>query len=142
MPTFAKTESGWLTPTAGLKALSRCRLVWVAVCVLAKISFRRPTTTFARLTQSQAISQSMAFSSRSDPRDLRTSFTLFFFISFQNSFYHFLYHGDQMISWWRICRWLAVNFEIPLCSSGVHSDLKGCFSVYGPCKPVIASTDL
>ena len=34
--------------------------LWVAVCFLAKISFHRPTckTTFARLTQSQAISQS------------------------------------------------------------------------------------
>ena len=34
--------------------------LWVAVCFLAKISLHRPTckTTFARLTQSQAISQS------------------------------------------------------------------------------------
>ena len=36
--------------------------LWVAVCVLAKISFRRPTTTFARLAPSQAISQSIVFS--------------------------------------------------------------------------------
>ena len=46
----------------------------------------------------------------------------FTFFIFRNSFiqnYRFLYHGDQKISWWRICRWRAVNFEIHLCSSGV-----------------------
>ena len=46
-----------------------------------------------------------------------------------------------MISWWRICRWLAVNFKIHVCSSGVNSDLGECF-FWGPCKPVIASSDL
>ena len=39
--------------------------LWVSVCVLAKISFRRPSTLFARLTQSQAISLTKAFSSLS-----------------------------------------------------------------------------
>ena len=74
--------------------------LWVAVCFLAKISSHRPTckTTFARLTQSQAISQSfrvfISFTSRRD--------TTFFYFSklffIQN--YRFLYHGDQKISWW------------------------------------------
>ena len=61
-----------------------------------------------------------AFSSLSDQWEKR-----FFFI-FRNSFfvqnYRFLYHGDQKISWWRICRWRAVNFEIHLCSSDMKSD--------------------
>ena len=45
------------------------------------------------------------------------------FFIFRNTFflqnYRFLYHGDQKISWWRICRWRAVNLEIHLWSSGV-----------------------
>ena len=47
--------------------------LWVAVCFLAKISLHRPTckTTFARLTQSQAISQSFrAFISFRSRRDM------------------------------------------------------------------------
>ena len=96
--------------------------LWVAVCFLAKISLHRPTckTTFARLTQSQAISQS--FRVFITFRSMRVTtffhFSKLFFI--QN--YRFLYHGDQKISWWRICRWRAVNFEIHLCSSGMNSD--------------------
>ena len=96
--------------------------LWVAVCFLAKISLHRPTckTTFARLTQSQAISQPFrVFITFRSMRD-RT-----FFI-FRNSFfvqnYRFFYHGDEKISWWRICRWRAVNFEIYLCSSDMKSD--------------------
>ena len=57
------------------KGLSRCRL-WVAVCFLAKISLHRATckTTFARLTQSQAVSQSFGvFRSMRD----RTFFSFF-----------------------------------------------------------------
>ena len=78
----------------------RCRLVG---SFLAKKFF---TTTFARLTKSQAISQSVAFSSLSDQWEKRTSFTFLhiskhFFL--QN--YRVIYHGDQKISWWRICRW-------------------------------------
>ena len=50
------------------------------------------------------------------------------FFHFRNTFfiqnYRFLYHGDQKISWWRICRWRAFNFEIHLCSSGMNCD---CF---------------
>ena len=61
-----------------------------------------------------------AFSSLSDHVEMRL-----FFIS-RNSFfgqnYRFLYHGDQKISWWRIGRWRAVNFEIHLCSSDMKSD--------------------
>ena len=108
--------------------------LWVAVCFLAKISFHRPTckTTFARLTQSQAISQSFrVFITFRSMRD-----TTFFHLS--KHFFctklglrgskrpailldvtRFLYHGDQKISWWRICRWRAVNLEIHLWSSGV-----------------------
>ena len=42
-----------------------------------------------------------------------------------------------MISWWLgICRWLVVNFNIHLCSSGVDSDLGECF-FRGLCKLVI-----
>ena len=74
--------------------------LWVAVCFLAKISSYWPTckTTFARLTQSQAISQSFrAFISfRSRRETTFFHFSKLFFI--QN--YRFLYHGDQKISWW------------------------------------------
>ena len=118
VPTFV---TGDLLGSTATSALVRCPSVtmitlrrwadvglWVAVCALAKISLRRPRTTFAYLTQSQAISQSIAFSSLSDQREIRTSFTsLIFSILF---FYRFLYNGDQMISWWRICRWLAVKW--------------------------------
>ena len=96
--------------------------LWLAVCFLAKISLHRPTckTTFARLTQSQAISQSfrvfITFRSMKDTTFF--SFSKLFFV--QN--YRFLFHGDEKISWWRICRWRAVNFEIHLCSSDMKSD--------------------
>ena len=91
----------------------------VAVYFLAKISLHRPTrkTTFARLTQSQAFSQSFRVFQIHE----RYDFFLFFETLFiQND--RFLYHGDQKISWWGICRWRAVNFEIHLCSSGMNSD--------------------
>ena len=65
-----------------------------------------------------------------------------FFCIFSKLFYYcFLYHGDQKIAWWRICRWQAVNFDIHLCSSGVNSDLGECL-FWGLCKSVVASTDL
>ena len=77
--------------------------LWVAVCFLAKISLHRPTckTTFARLTQSQAISQSFrVFISFRSMRDTTFfHFSKLFFI--QN--YHFVYHVDQKISWWTSC---------------------------------------
>ena len=76
--------------------------LWVAVCFLAKISLQRPTckTTRARLTQSQAISQSFrVFISFRSMRDTTFfHFSKLFFI--QN--YRFLYHGDQKISWWTL----------------------------------------
>ena len=85
----------------GCPGLSRCRLV-VPVCFLVKISLHRPTckTKFARLTQSQAISQSFrVFISFRSIRDTTFfHFSKLFFI--QN--YRFLYHGDQKrqkISW-------------------------------------------
>ena len=110
--------------------------LWVAVCVLAKNSFRRPTTTFARLIQSQEILQSNAFSSVSDQSEIRTSCTFFHF-SKPLFLYCILYHGDQKVSWWRTCRWRAVNFEIRLCSSGMNSDLGECFFCnWGLCKPL------
>ena len=76
--------------------------LWVAVCFLAKISLHRSTckTTFARLTQSQAISQSFrVFISFRSMRD-----TTFFHFSklFLIQNYRFLYHGDQKISWWTL----------------------------------------
>ena len=80
--------------------------LWVAVYFLAKISLHRPTckTTFARLTQSQAISQSFhVFITFRSMRD-----TTFFHFSklFFCTKYRFFYHGDQKMSWW--CRWLAL----------------------------------
>ena len=90
------------------------------MCFLEKISLHRPTTTFARLTQSQAILQSfhvfITFRSMRDTTFFH--FSKLFFI--QN--YRFLYHGDQKISWWTSWRWRAVNFKIHLCSSGVNCD--------------------
>ena len=68
--------------------------LWVAVCFLAKISSHRPTckTTFARLTQSQAISQSfgvfISFRSRRDTT---------FFSFFENLFYTKL---PFPLPWW------------------------------------------
>ena len=109
------------------KALSRCRLV--GNCVLAKFTFRRPTTTLARLTQSHAISQSIAFSSPSDQCKVRTSFTFFVFLnSFFTYNYCFLYHGDQKISWWRSCRWWGGQLRNPPAKFRcVNSDLGECF---------------
>ena len=66
-------------------------------------------------------------SSLSDQWEIRTSFTFFSFFETLLYNYCFLYHGDQNISWWRICKWQAVNFEIYLCSSAVNSDLGECF---------------
>ena len=94
--------------------------LWVALCFLAKISFHRPTckTTFARLTQSQAISQSFrVFITFRSMRD--TTFFHFSKLNFCTK-YRFFYHGDQKMSWW--CRWRAVNFEIHLWSSGMNAD--------------------
>ena len=117
--------------------------LWVAVCFLAKISSHRPTckTTFARLTQSQAISQSfrvfISFTSRRDTSFFH--FSKLFFI--QN--YRFLYHGDQKISWWtsmqvagsqlrnppvkfRQERWLhiwrSISIQHVLMEAGLNSD--------------------
>ena len=94
-----------------------CRLV--GSCVLPGENFCTYITSFARLTPSRAILQSIAFSSLSDQWELH-----FFHISkpFFIQSYRFLYHGDQKISWWSICRWRAVNFEIHPCRSGVISD--------------------
>ena len=79
------------------EGLSRCRLV--GSCVLpGENSLHRPTckTTFARLTQSQAISQSfrvfITFRSMRDTTIFHCSKLIFI----QN--YRFLYHGDQKIS--------------------------------------------
>ena len=94
--------------------------LWVVVCFLAKISLHRPAckTTFARSTQSQAVSQSfrvfISFRSMRDTTFFR--FSKLFFL--QNC--RFLYHGDRKISWWTSCRWRAVNFEIHLWSSGMN----------------------
>ena len=96
--------------------------LWVAVCFLAKISFHRPTckTTFARLTQSQAISQSFrVFISFRSMRD--TSF-----FCFSNSFLYKITVSFTMVikrsPGGQACRWRAVNFEIHLWSSGMNAD--------------------
>ena len=60
--------------------------LWVAVCVLAKFSFRRPTTTFACLTQSRAISQSIGFTIRS----MRDTNKFHFFFIFRVSFFIYI----------------------------------------------------
>ena len=94
--------------------------LWVAVCFLAKISFHRPTckTTFARLTQSHAISQSFRVFITFRPMRV-TTFFHFSKLIFCTK-YRFFYHGDQKMSWW--CSWRAVNFEIHLLSSGMNAD--------------------
>ena len=120
------------------KALSRCRLV--GSCVRpGENSLRMPMTTFARLTQSQAISQSVAFSSLS--MGDTNKFHFFFFISWKSFFHVSFTMVIKIISWWRICRRLAVNFKIHLCNFGMNSDLRECF-FWGLCKLVITSTDL
>ena len=93
--------------------------LWVAVCFLAKISLHRPTckSTFARLTQSQAISQ---------------SFRVFISYQWDTTFFHFSklffiqnYRFLTMVikrSPGGPCRWRAVNFEIHLWSSGMNAD--------------------
>ena len=77
-------------------------------------------TTFVRLTQSQAISKSFRVFITFRSMRVTAFFSFFKTLFIQN--YRFLHHGDQKISWWRICMWRAVNFEIHLCSSGVISD--------------------
>ena len=95
----------------------------VAVCFLAKISLHRRTckTTFARLTQSQAISQSFrAFISFRWRRD-----TTFFFIV-ETLFYTKITVSFTMVikrsPGGQACRWRAINFEIHLWSSGKNAD--------------------
>ena len=93
--------------------------LWVAVCFLAKISLHRPTckTTFARLTQSQAISQSFhAFISFRSRRDFifRDSFLFKITVSFTMVIKRS--PGGQA------CRWRAINFEFHLWSSGKNAD--------------------
>ena len=98
--------------------------LWVAVCFLAKISSHRPTckTTFARLTQSQAISQSFRvfISLISDQGEIRL-----FFI-FRNSFLYKITVSFTMVikryPGGQACRWRAVNFEIYLWSSSKNAD--------------------
>ena len=93
------------------------------MCFLAKISSHRPTckTTFARLTQSQAISQSfrvfISFTSRRDTTFFHFS-KLFFLYKITVSFTMVIKRspGGQA------CRWRAVNFEIHLWSSGKNAD--------------------
>ena len=58
---------------------------WIALCVLAKFSLGMPKTTFAPLTHSQAISQSMAFSSL--PLRNTNNIHVFFFIFFETLFF-------------------------------------------------------
>ena len=104
------------------EGLSRCRLVGSCVLSWRKflyIGLHVKPRLHAWHSHRQSRSH-FAFSSLSDQGEIRL-----FFI-FRNSFfiqnYRFLYLGDQKISWWRICRWRAVNFEIHLWSSGMNCD--------------------
>ena len=96
--------------------------LWVAVCFLAKISSHRPTckTTFARLTQSQAISQSfrvfISFTSRRDTTFFHFSKLFLYKITVSFTMVIKRSPGGQA------CRWRAVNFEIHLWSSGKNAD--------------------
>ena len=113
--------------------------MWVAVCFLAKISLHRPTckTTFARLSQSQAISQSfrvfITFRSMRDTMsiaaEVRTSRLHHFQINERYDFFIFIFSSKLFFCTklpfplpWRICRWQVVNFKIHLCSSDMKSD--------------------
>ena len=58
--------------------------LWVGAWLLPETSCPRPTGTFARLTQPQAVSQSIAFSSHSDQWKIWTSF---FFFTFSKVFF-------------------------------------------------------
>ena len=125
--------------------------LWVAVCFLAKISLHRSTckTTFARLTQSQAISQSFrVFISFRSMRD-----TTFFHFSklFFTQNYRFLYHGDQKDllvdlagggqstskSTWEVPAWTLTAFGDRSASSiKLTSALKGCLLFQNACNGV------
>ena len=108
----AEIERGW----AGVG-------LWVAVCFLAKISSHRPTckTTFSRLTQSQAISQSfrvfISFRSRRD-----TTFFHFSKLFFLQNYRFLLNMVIKRSPGGQACRWRAVNFLIHLWSSGKNAD--------------------
>ena len=96
--------------------------LWVAVCFLAKISLHRRTckTTFARLTQSQAISQSfrafISFRSRRDTTFFHFSKLFLYKITVSFTMVIKRSPGGQA------CRWRAINFEIHLWSSGKNAD--------------------
>ena len=97
--------------------------LWVAVCFLSKISLHSPTckTTFARLTQSQAISQSFrVFITFRSMRD-----TTFFSI-FETLFVYKITVSFTMVikrsPGGEFAGWRAVNLEIHLCSSDMKSD--------------------
>ena len=111
------------------KALSRCRLV--GICVRPGENFFPAYDHVSTLdTVTGNLEVNSVFITIRSMRDTNTTKFDSFFIFFKTLFmynYCFLYHGDQKISWWRICRWRAVNFEIHLCSSGVNSDLGECF---------------
>ena len=104
------------------EVLSRCRLVDSCVLPGEKCLYigLHVKTTFARLTQSQAILQSFRV-----------------FITFRSmrdtTFFHFLklFLCKITVSFTMVikrspggesCRWRAVNFEIHLCSSGMNCD--------------------
>ena len=92
--------------------------LWVAVCFLAKISLHRPNVCMLDTVTGNLAVISCVHHTQINERYDFFSFSKLFFI--QN--YRFLYHGDQNISWRRICRWRAVNFEIHWCSSGMNCD--------------------
>ena len=90
--------------------------LWVTVCFLAKISLHSPTykTTFARLTQSQAISQSfrvfITLRSRRDTTFFHFSKLFLYKITISFNMVIKRSPGQQAAG----ARWRAVNFEIHL----------------------------
>ena len=97
------------------KVLSRCRLVG---------SFVRPVEIFSpsaydHVCTLDTVKGNLEVNSVFITiRSMRDTNKFHFFSFFQTLFiynYCFPYHCDQKISWWRICRWRAVNFEIHLC---------------------------
>ena len=83
-------------------------------------SWPRPET---HLTDDSLHNRSIELSSSPDQWEIWTSFTG---LSFLKPFYCFLYHGDQIISWWRIYRWLVVDSKIHVCGQGETSEIAAC----------------
>ena len=90
------------------KALSRCQLVG---------SFVRPGENFFPKAYDHIFTLDTVTGNLDVNRSMRDTNKFHFFSFSRNSISYnnrYLCHGDQNISWWRICRLWAVNFEIHL----------------------------